>query len=47
MDWRDGLHILRFLLEDRLLQVWIPSPTEGVYGKCCGSGTNGPAFGPR
>jgi transposase len=28
MGWRDALHILRFLLEDRLLQIWIPSPAE-------------------
>jgi transposase len=28
MDWRDGLHILRFLVEDRLVQIWIPSPAE-------------------
>jgi hypothetical protein len=28
MGWRDALHILRFLLEERLLQIWIPLPAE-------------------
>jgi transposase len=28
MDRRDGLDILRFLLEDRLLRIWIPLPAE-------------------
>jgi hypothetical protein len=29
MDWRDALHILQFLLEDRFLQISISLPAEG------------------
>jgi hypothetical protein len=28
MGWQEALHIVRFLLKDGLLQIWIPLPAE-------------------